>query len=254
MLQLGLSICPTENIDIFESIKDLHLFARKICLRVLLYKSKNKDINYVQLFKEYLVQDFIALKDFIILVQESTEISRSDQQILEMNVEDFIEKSTNIEQEKPCYKPKSKVFPSMGLCPSVATFVDQVTTTSINKLACNKSAHNLEPRLRTALKHLTSNHNLVIKPADKGGNTVVMSLEEYNSMCQKPLDNEEWYGKTPKESLDTTHLMLCELINHAFHSGIIDQSTKEYLLVPFPRVAIFYSLPKLHNRENTPTW
>lgn len=45
------------------------------------------------MFKGFKVQDFLALKDLIILMQEHEEITEIDKQILEMNVDDIMEKT-----------------------------------------------------------------------------------------------------------------------------------------------------------------
>lgn len=71
VLQKGLSFCPDKGMDVFDVIKDVHLFSRKLLLKVLVDKSKTTKPNYAELFKGYTVADFRALKDVILLMQES---------------------------------------------------------------------------------------------------------------------------------------------------------------------------------------
>lgn len=80
-------------------------------------------------------------------------------------------KSENIKPDEveSGYQPKSDVFPSLNLCPSVATFVEHVIV-KIKNLNFNRTMDNLEPRL----KALSINQDLIIKLAEKGGNTAVM--------------------------------------------------------------------------------
>ncbi|GFR82012.1 hypothetical protein ElyMa_005939200 [Elysia marginata] len=42
---------------------------------------------------------------------------------------------------------------------------------------------------KTALKELTTNADIFIKPADKGGAVVVMNTTEYTTECTKQLSN-----------------------------------------------------------------
>lgn len=86
-----------------------------------------RDIHFAKLFKGYKIQDFLDRKDLIILMQEISESSDSNQQILEMSIDDFRVKSENVKQGLFKYKLKFEAFLPLNICPSVATFVDQVT-------------------------------------------------------------------------------------------------------------------------------
>lgn len=138
-----------------------------------------------------------------------------------------------------------EVFPSLNMCPSVATFVEQVTTKLIN-LNSVKLASNLEPRLQQALTSLSNNLNIVMKSADKVGNTVVMNRVQYEHMCFKILNNRERYGEIGSEEVEIAHNHLSSLINEAFHSGVMNKQTRDFLIVTFPKVPVFNALPKEH--------
>lgn len=73
VLQKGLSFCLDQNLDIFECVKDVNLFARKLLLKVMLDKSNPDKPNYTELFSGYTVADFRALKGLILLMQENQE-------------------------------------------------------------------------------------------------------------------------------------------------------------------------------------
>lgn len=85
-LQKGLSFCPDQDIDIFECIKDVNLFARKLFLKVLLDKFKTEKPNYTEMFTEYTVADFWALKDLILLMQDNQELDSLDSSILNQDI------------------------------------------------------------------------------------------------------------------------------------------------------------------------
>lgn len=85
-----MSFCPDEDPDTFEIIKDLHLFARKLYLWVLLDRSSEREINFTELFKGHSGQDFFALKDLILLFQESENLQASDLVVLNLEVDELL--------------------------------------------------------------------------------------------------------------------------------------------------------------------
>lgn len=116
VLRRGLSFCPDEGIDVFDIVKDVNLFARKLILKVLLDKSSSKP-NYLELFKGYTVADFRALKDLILLMQESEELGSLDSSILEQDIETLLARAQHRPSDNlifPRYKSKSKTFPPPG--------------------------------------------------------------------------------------------------------------------------------------------
>lgn len=44
-----------------------------------------------------------------------------------------------------------------------------------------------------ALKQLSDNRSITIKPADKGWDTVLMNNNKYVTMCNNILKNKDWY-------------------------------------------------------------
>lgn len=108
VLLKGLSFCPDRGLDIFECVKDLNLFSRKLTLKVLLDKSKTNKPNYAKLFKGYTVADFRALQGLILLMQESKEISSLDVSILNQDISSLMDRSKELTNEQSIskYKPK----------------------------------------------------------------------------------------------------------------------------------------------------
>lgn len=124
LLKKGLSLCLPQQIDTFEIKKDLNLFSRKLLLRTLVEKSKNQDPNFTKLFKGYKAQDFRDLKDLILLMQESEEITQQDQYILETSIEGLLKNTKELARPPP-YKAKSMAFPPLNMNPNIHAFFKQ---------------------------------------------------------------------------------------------------------------------------------
>lgn len=60
---------------------------------------------------------------------------------------------------------------------------------------------NLNKRERAALKRLSNNRGIIIKPADKGGATVIVNTKDYITEAMWQLSNEQYYKKLEKISL-----------------------------------------------------
>ena len=55
--------------------------------------------------------------------------------------------------------------------------------------------NNLNKRERAALRRLRDSKNIIIKPADKGGATVILNTEDYITEAMRQLSNAEYYKK-----------------------------------------------------------
>lgn len=60
-----------------------------------------------------------------------------------------------------------------------------MTACEIRKLKHTSSRGNLTDLEGQALTPLTNQHQLTIKPSDKGGNIVAMNNNQYETMCMK---------------------------------------------------------------------
>lgn len=144
------------------------------------------------------------------------------------------------------YKPKSKTFPALHGNPNVWAFIQQVTE-EIKKTKW-KGLHdsNLTHSQLEALFSLQKNQNLVVKPSDKGGNLVIVERYQYESMVMRLLNNRDWYKKISEGHIQLMAIRYRQLIESAYHQGLINKSTWEFLNVPFPRTPTLYALPRIH--------
>lgn len=91
VLGLGLNFCPTPSFDKFKAAKDIILFARKLTLHTVYDKTptpqaqKAKDM---ELWKEFTIRDFKALKDLMQLWEEgNTDESTTSNEIDDTSME-----------------------------------------------------------------------------------------------------------------------------------------------------------------------
>lgn len=157
-----MSFCRDEDPETFEIIKDLHLFARKLYLLVLLDRSSEREINFTELFKGYSVQDFFTFKDLILLFQERENLQASDLVVLYLEVDELLAKSSgDVSAISLRFKPKSKAIPLFIANPSIASFVKLVTKKIENLHFQRGSGGNLQPHLSKAIHSLQKNKSII---------------------------------------------------------------------------------------------
>jgi hypothetical protein len=114
-----------------------------------------------------------------------------------------------------------------------------------------KVRNNLSKRLRDALLRLRRDRSIVIKPADKGGATVVWGIDQYLEEAADQLSNIEHYRQTNIDHTNivtsqlSTYLRDCEK-EHKLEHQIVQALTPRQ-----PRTPCFYMLPKIH-KQGTP--
>lgn len=169
-------------------------------------------------------------------MHENQELNEFDQSLLGQDLDMLAAQATANEQTDSSvirYKPKLNLIPSLNLQPNTSTFVRQVTLKLTDLGVPFKSRTNLSSSLQRTLRSLQrKDDNIVIKPADKGGNTVKLGKHQYVAMCQRILKNRSWYES------------LANLVQTAHQDGNINGDTKEFLITRFPKTPFF--VPKIH--------
>lgn len=144
------------------------------------------------------------------------------------------------------FKPKSRNFPLLNTNPNIWAFVQQVCQTIEKHSFGPFSTSNLTSSQCKAIKSLQTNPHIVIKPADKGGNLVILNVDQYETMCKKILDNTDWYRPISKTVLENFYVKYRSIISKALFQGIINKDTWKNLNTRDPRIPTFYALPKTH--------
>ena len=89
--------------------------------------------------------------------------------------------------------------------------------------------NNLTRREKTALKRLSSNKDIIIKPADTGGATVILNTEDYITEAMRQLSNEEYYKRVEKYFTVHHELVINQCINELINNGELAMDTGQLL-------------------------
>ena len=91
---------------------------------------------------------------------------------------------------------------------------------------------------------MQQNQGIVIKPADKGGTIVIQNKYKYIAECERQLNNPQHYRTLTSDPTKEFFKQISQIMN------IIDEKTKDRLLIKHPRIASFYTLPKIYKEGN----
>ncbi|XP_073508111.1 uncharacterized protein [Phyllobates terribilis] len=228
VLEKGLTFSPTNTFDLFSVVKDLNLFARKLVLHKV--HNRGMDSNNLEDRTPNQIEDD-ALMSLERLSEEQTEVGPSK---FPKNI-----------------MPRSAAFPPLSACPAVEIFVNLVTN-DFQKITTRKRLDNLSRAERQALDDLKSYDDIVIKPADKGGNVVLWPKEKYEREAYKQLKDRDTYLKVQNNPLPSFSAELEMILYEAFSQGIIPKKVYEGLLVKFPKIPTIYFIPKVHKNPLEP--
>ena len=91
---------------------------------------------------------------------------------------------------------------------------------------------------------------IFIKPADKGGAVVVWHKQLYMDEAYRQLTDDQHYTQETEDMTSIHNNVIQQEINRLIVNGDLPKSAV-HLIVPNPRTAKFYILPKIH-KANTP--
>ena len=142
-------------------------------------------------------------------------------------------------------KSKSKWSPPVGP-------TNLETVISINELGLldleipRPKNRNITSSQKSSISELLTNTNIVIKPADKGGATVIQNRRAYIAEGERQLKDENFYKQT-EENLTAKHnAMIAQQLEAMRLRGEITQKVKNFLIIDEPRTPELYLLPKIH--------
>ena len=110
--------------------------------------------------------------------------------------------------------------------------------------------NNLSKRERAALDRLSNNREIVIKPADKGGATVILNTVDYVKEAKRQLDNEIYYNKIENDLTSEHEQLINQCIDTLKNNGELEEEIAKLLKPAKSRTPLFYMLPKIHKVNN----
>lgn len=164
----------------------------------------------------------------------------------------FIERST--------WKPKSIDLSSE--CKKTIRAIQTSTSSMLwtcatkNEKIITQDKPNLTKAEWSALQQLKSNTDIIIKPADKGGNIVIMNKQDYIDEGLRQLNDIKYYKELNQPIYTDNIKYLQSLINALYTDKAISHKQLQYLLPDdaSTRPRQFYLLPKIHkNKQSWPT-
>jgi hypothetical protein len=125
---------------------------------------------------------------------------------------------------------------------------------NFDRVSINETDHvklygksNLSTGEFSCLKELKNNKNIIIKPADKGGATVIMNRDAYIAEARRQLDNRKYYTPLAEPIYTSNKLKIGRVLNEMYKKKFIDLKQFQYLSGPdICRKRIIYLLPKIH--------
>ncbi|CAJ0933513.1 unnamed protein product, partial [Ranitomeya imitator] len=141
---------------------------------------------------------------------------------------------------------------------AVETFIslldrDIKSTVHDQRLGLLLVQHNLNSSEKQALDSLSRNKNIIIKPADKGGATVVMNRNQYTAEVRRQLSDPTTYRKLHTDPTYNVRQKITTILNKHHQLKTIDTKTRTYLINHHPPVIpVLYILPKIHKDLHNP--
>lgn len=112
--------------------------------------------------------------------------------------------------DNPGYQPtileklnysEQRTYCSPSREPYLNIYIEKLRQDIIDRTADNRrfQRNNLSKRERLALDRLTNNRDIIIKPADKGGATVLLNTTDYLQEATRQLDNDMYYKRIEED-------------------------------------------------------
>ena len=148
--------------------------------------------------------------------------------------------------EKPgTFTPADKNMP-----PEILNTIKKIDD-EISDLEIPKEKSNLSKGQYQAFQKLKSNPNIIIKQADKGSSTVIMSKDAYIREGMRQLNDPVFYEKLSAPIFPETAETVLDIVFELKNKGYITEKQFDFLKPPEePRPRIFYFLPKIHKPLN----
>ena len=101
------------------------------------------------------------------------------------------------------------------------------------------------------MDRLSNNRDIIIKPADKGGATVILNTTDYLQGAKRQLDNDTYYKRIEEDCTSGHEQTINQCIDDLVKNGEIQRNVGELLKPGQSRTPIFYMLPQKNIKSIT---
>ena len=149
----------------------------------------------------------------------------------------------------PKLKKPNHFTPLAGRDRHLDAFIEGVTSEVMLKAKKPKSS-NLSDNQKIALDNLRKNHDITIKPADKGGAVVVQNTSDYIDECDRQLSDTTFYRQIENDPTLKYNNTIKSSLLKGIKQNEIDNELFDQLIEKNPTAARFYTVPKIHKPNN----
>ena len=153
------------------------------------------------------------------------------------------------------FKHRKFKKPSAWVPPPIAPLEFFISKNNLDLAKCKpkkRGKSNISRDEQKALRELANNHNIIIKPADKGGAVVIQDRDKYVSEGLRQLSDRNFYEEKDSDLTKTHHEEVVNILDEMYRTRQIDRSCYLYLTDSNIRTAQFYTLPKIHKKKQNP--
>ena len=139
--------------------------------------------------------------------------------------------------------------PHSGQDPFLESYRSTIIHNTLKEIKKNYKKNfkkNLKKEEIAAINTLRNNKDIVIRPADKGGNIVIMNREDYIKEGLRQLSDNNHYEELSDDQTVNYNNQIHQTLQQAVNLEIIDEKMKKTLYNKTPRIPNFYMLPKIH--------
>ncbi|XP_078525602.1 uncharacterized protein LOC144798546 [Lissotriton helveticus] len=254
VLSLGLTFCPSNDLEYTQTRIDLFRFTRKLKLHKhfkmrphLRSTKRGPKVNEMDILSAKDLPAIEALEDLRLeqdLQQEQTNLSIAQRAVLQ---------GVEQEREESTFKPASTFVPQTPW-DAIDVFTEAMKRdlTAYRKSKPSILTNNITEDQRQALKGLMNEESIIIKPSDKGGNVVLMSRELYRAEALRQLADNNYYRECTNAVYQTSIMRYDALVQKWYNQNMLGKDENLFLRNHTPMLPTFYHLPKLHKDMEKP--
>ena len=167
------------------------------------------------------------------------------------NAEETFGNSPSAGFEHKNFRLRSTWQPPRGP-PTLEHFIAQNTMKANQLPSLRTKSNNLTKDERDAIKSLSNNRHIIIKPADKGSGTVIMNTRDYIFEAKRQLADTSFYAALDHDPTEPFTQEINTYIIKMFSNSEIGKRCFHYLFNTHTRPGRFYLLPKIHKNVVPP--